>query len=379
MRTLICDLNVYDNGHHISYVNSIITYSADREDVIFLFNKKASSWCPGLEEDERFSFIDEKFLEQDQKNVFWGKWKEYQAIHQFAIQHAVDKVVFLEIDQYQAAIGLHSSPFRVTGIYFRSFHQIDIKAETWMETYKNLVYRLKKRLIFQLLRLNKKVEPLFLLNDRRGGVRYPRYFTYLPDPVFLSTGGARPGFRESVGIGSSAHIFLVFGAMGARKNIRNITLAFRSAELTGPAVLLIAGKVRADYKAEFEGAVGEFARENRDPLKKLIAVDEFIEDDQLDTYFSNSDTIVLCYRKFYGSSGLMGKAAEHGKTCIVPDKGLLYDLCRQYSLGYAADPLNISGIAAALSLAQKKPVGGAGHDQFVHDHSEGAFLKTLLH
>jgi len=390
MRTLICDLNVYDNGHHIAYVNSIITFSSDRDDVVFLFNRKAADWCRGLEEDKRVFFVEEELLGKDQKNVFLGKWREYRYIRQFAIQQAAGKVIFLEIDQYQVAIGLHSAPFRVTGLYFRSFHQIGLKEDSLRESLKNAVYYLKKRLLFQALRLNRKVEPLFLLNDRSGGVRYPRYFNYLPDPVFLGpaptgaaydgkrSGAASPGLRASFGIPPSAHVFLVFGAMGARKNIQHIVHAYRQAELEGPSVLLVAGKVRADYREEFDGAVNGFLRENKDTAKKLIAIDEFIDDDQVDLYFRGADTIVLCYRKFYGSSGLMGKAAEHDKTCIVPDKGLLYDLCREYSLGYAADPLNIRSLSAALSLAEKNPLGGDGHDQFVHDHSENAFLETLL-
>jgi len=378
MRTLICDLNVYDNGHHIAYVNSIITFSSDRDDVVFLFNKKAADWCRGLEEDKRVFFVDEELLGKDQKNVFLGKWREYRYIRQFAIQQAVGKVIFLEIDQYQVAIGLHSAPFRVAGIYFRSFHQIGLKADSLRDTFKNAVYYVKKRLLFQALRLNRKVEPLFLLNDRSGGERYPAYFKYLPDPVFLGAAVKAAGLRETFGIPPSAHVFLVFGAMGARKNIQHIVHAYRQAELEGPSILLVAGKVRADYREEFDGAVNGFIKENKDAGKKLIAIDEFIDDDQVDLYFRSADTIVLCYRKFYGSSGLMGKAAEHEKTCIVPDRGLLYDLCREYSLGYAADPLNIRSISAALSLAEKNPLGGDGHDQFVHDHSENAFLETLL-
>jgi hypothetical protein len=383
MRTLICDLNVYDNGHHIAYVNSIITFSSDREDVLFLFNKDAARWCSGLEGDKRVFFVDEGLLGKDLKDVWRGKWREYQYIRQFAIQQAVERVIFLEIDQYQAAIGLNPAPFRVTGIYFRSFHKIGWKADTLAGSLKNALYHLKKRMLFQIFRLNKKAEPLFLLNDRSGGIRYPEYFKYLPDPVFLGAAGkpARShstGFRASLGISASAHVFLVFGAMGARKNIQHVVEAYRLTELDGPSVLLVAGKVRADYKEEFDGAVNGFMKGNRDALKKLIVVDEFIDDDQIDVYFRNSDTIVLCYRKFYGSSGLMGKAAEYGKTCIVPDKGLLYDLCREYTLGYAADPLKIGLIADALSMAEKNPVGGVGHGRFVYDHSENAFLETIL-
>src|SRR5260370_20452120 len=156
MRTLICDLNVYDNGHHIAYVNSIIRHSSDREDLLFLFNKKAASWCRGLEDDKRVFFVEEGLLENNPRNVFWGKWKEYRIIRDFAIQQAVSRVIFLEIDQYQVAIGLNPAPFFVTGIYFRSFHQIGLKAETLAGRFKNAVYHLKKRMLFQVLRLNKK-------------------------------------------------------------------------------------------------------------------------------------------------------------------------------------------------------------------------------
>ena len=386
MRTLICDLNVYDNGHHIGYVNSIITFSSDREEMLFLFNKNAVRWCKGLEGDKRVFFVDEGEPEGGGGNVFRGKWKEYHIIRQFAIAHAVDRVIFLEIDQYQVAIGLQPAPFRVTGIYFRSFHQIGFGADSLVESCKDAVYYCKKRLLFHVLRLNKKVEPLMVLNDRVAGVHYPKYFRYLPDPIFRAavvSSHAKPvvassGLREYYGIPPTAHVFLVFGAMGARKNIQHIADAYRAAVLDGPSVLLIAGKVRADYREEFDGAVHGFMKKNKDPRKRLIAVDEFIDDDQIDDFFRSSDTIILCYRKFYGSSGLMGKAAEHGKCCIVPDKGLLFDLWRQYWLGYAADPLNVRSISHALTLAQKYTGGSSGHDRFVHDHSEGAFLRTLL-
>src|ERR1700761_5531852 len=113
MRKLICDLYVYDDGHHIAYVNSIMTWSADREDLIFLFNKDAATFCPCLAGDERVHFVDEDFLAKNRENVLRGKWREYQYIREFAIRQAIEKVVFLEIDQYQLAIGLIPSPFRI--------------------------------------------------------------------------------------------------------------------------------------------------------------------------------------------------------------------------------------------------------------------------
>ena len=57
----------------------------------------------------------------------------------------------------------------------------------------------------------------------------------------------------------AAHILLAFGAMGARKNITNIVAAYRQARFSGDTVLLIAGKVRNDYRQEFDAAVASFS------------------------------------------------------------------------------------------------------------------------
>ena len=390
MRTLICDLNVYDEGHHIAYVNAILAFSSDREDVLFLFNKAAAHYCPYLEGDKRVSFVGEEFLTETNKHVFSGKWQQYRYIRQFAIEHAVDKVVLLEIDQFQAAVGLTPAPYRVGGILFRSFHKIGIQSGSLPESLKNALYSIKKRLLFQVLRLNRKIDPLFLLNDRSGCERYPRYFKYLPDPIFKTTTAQAAGvgkaasvplknIRESLGIPAASHVFLAFGAMGTRKNVPNIVDAFLEARLDAPSsVLLLAGKVRNDYREVWDGTIKSFHERNKDPRKRLIAVDKFIDDDQVDAWFKASDTIVICYSKFYGSSGLMGIAAQHEKTCLVPDQGLLYELCREYSLGYAANPLDTGSIARALSLSENMPAGGPGHRRFVQEHSEDAFLKTLL-
>ncbi|HEV9037191.1 MAG TPA: glycosyltransferase [Puia sp.] len=382
MKTLICDLNVYDNGHHIAFVNSILSHTARREDLIFLFNGMAATLCKGMEGNDRIFFVPEDNLHPDELGSLRDKMREYRFIRNFALEHGVERVIFLEIDWYQVAIGLSSRPpFRITGIYFRPFHLIPTRGDSLRDSVKRLLYHAKKRFLFHILKFNRKVEPLFLLNDRMAGVRYPSWFRYLPDPVF--GGGAGPGgggsvtIRRQFDIPSSSHIILAFGAMGARKNIGNIVAAYQQANFEGDTVLLIAGKVRADYRGAFNRAIDSFGC-NNDGRKRLIVFDTFVDEEHIDLYFSEAGTILLCYSKFYGSSGLMGKAAQHRKTCIVPDCGLLYDLNREYKLGYSVDPENVDSIANALSLAQRAPVEEAGFQRFVRDHHESAFLRTLL-
>lgn len=381
MKTLIVDLNVYHNGHHITYVDSIVEYSAGREDILFLFNGKTAEYLPWLHRDARVHFIDENLVHKEEKNVARGRRREYNLIKEFARYHQVQRVIFLEIDQYQLAIGLTRSDFKVTGIYFRPYHMIRVFSPSLVRSLKNAIYHIKKRAMFRILRLNPNVEPLFLLNDLPASRRYPRYFRYLPDPIFISDQPkAAPGqrIRERFNIPSSSHVFLIFGAISDRKNIDNIVAAYREARLDRPSVLLIVGAIKEDYKEEFARLTGEFIRDNKDPRKNIVSLDEFVDEDEIDAYFRESDTIILCYKKFYGSSGLMGKAALHDKTCIVSTEGLLYHLGKQYSLGYAADPLDPHSIAAALTRSLDEPAPSTGRRQFVKDHSEQSFIRTIL-
>lgn len=379
MKTLICDLNVYDNGHHIAFVNSILSYFRDRQDCLFLFNEKAAALCNGIADDGRISLVPEARLCPDEYGSLQGKFREYRYIEQFAVENGVERVIFLEIDSYQIAIGLSRPPFRITGIYFRPFHQIPSRSGGFTTSIRSLLYRWKKRALFHVLKINRKVEPLFLLNDRAAGTRYPSWFRYLPDPIFDSAeGGARsPSIRRLHGISPNAHILLAFGAMGARKNIPNIVAAYRQARFSGDTVLLIAGKVRDDYRMEFDAAVNSFVM-NTDPAKRLIVYDAFVDESQIDGYFAEAGTILLCYSKFYCSSGLMGKAAQHRKTCIVPDCGLLGALNQDYEIGYAVDPEDVETIAGAMSRAERHPLPEQGFQRFVDDHAENAFLRTLL-
>ena len=382
MKTLICDLNVYDNGHHIAFVNSILSHTARREDLLFLFNGMAASLCKGMEGNDRIFFVPEDNLHPDELGSLRDKMREYRYIRDFALEHGVERVIFLEIDWYQMAIGLSGNPpFMITGIYFRPFHLIPTRGDSLRNSLKSLFYHAKKRLLFYILKFNRKVEPLFLLNDRMAGARYPSWFRYLPDPVFnvAGGGGVGPGrsIRGQFGIPDGSHIILAFGAMGARKNIGNIVAAYQRAHFGKDTVLLIAGKVRADYRAAFDRAIDSFGC-NNDGSKRLIVFDAFVDEEHIDLYFSEAGTILLCYSKFYGSSGLMGKAAQHRKTCIVPDCGLLYDLNQEYHLGYSVDPEDVGSIADALSLAGRSPVPEEGFKRFVRDHHESAFLRTLL-
>ena len=379
MKTLICDLNVYDNGHHIAFVNSILGHFRDRNEILFLFNEKAAGLCKGIKGDDRITLVPEDKLRPDEYSNLQNKFREYRIIEQFAIENGVQRVIFLEIDSYQVAIGLSRPQFQITGIYFRPFHQIPTRSGGLRTSLKYMLYHWKKRALFHVLRINKKVEPLFLLNDRSAGQRYPSWFRYLPDPIFDGVGYAdgSQSIRRMLGISPTAHVLLAFGAMGARKNITNIVAAYRQARFSGETVLLLAGKVRADYRQEFDAAVDTFS-DNTDAGKRLIVIDEFVDEALIDSYFKEADTILLCYSNFYCSSGLMGKAAQHRKTCIVPDRGLLGALNQEYELGYAVDPGDVPGIAGAMSRAERHPLPVQGFQRFVEDHHENAFLRTLL-
>lgn len=308
-----------------------------------------------------------------------GKFKEYNYIKKFAAEKNIERIFFLDIDQYQIPIGFSRDYFKVGGIYFRPFHRVNIITGTFSGIFKNLAYKIKKRAIFSILKFNKKVEAVYLLNDEVAAKRLPKFFKYLPDPVFINPAPIKTSsLRENLEIGVSAHIFLVFGAISARKNIRHIINAFKIAQLEKESILLITGKIRNDYRTEFNSMLRQFEITNKDRCKRIIVRDEFVDEAMMDSYFMESDTIVLCYQKFYGSSGLLGRAALYNKTVIVANEGLLNDLCAEYNLGYSCSPRNIYSIAKTFSKAAKNVTSADLGVQYLETHKEQAFINALL-
>ena len=229
MKTLICDLNVYDNGHHIAFVNSIMGHAARREDLLFLFNGMAATLCKGMEDNERVFFVPEDRLHQDELGSLGDKCANTGLFEPSRWSDHVERVIFLEIDWYQVAIGLSGRPpFRITGIYFRPFHLIPTRGDDWKGSLEKPAVSCEKRLFFHILKINRKVEPLFLLNDRMAGARYPSWFRYLPDPVFDAGGGVTTmnrseSIRGQFGIPSSTHIILAVSGRWGQERISVIS------------------------------------------------------------------------------------------------------------------------------------------------------------
>ncbi|HSZ24902.1 MAG TPA: hypothetical protein VK766_04255, partial [Cytophagaceae bacterium] len=87
---------------------------------------------------------------------------------------------------------------------------------------------------------------------------------------------------------------------------------------------------------------------------------------------------LLIYKNFFGSSGLLGRAALHTIKVIGPNVGLLKELITDNDIGITCDPENIETIAESLKNIYDIKVPHYSFQKFYLKYSPEMFLKTLL-
>ncbi len=112
--------------------------------------------------------------------------------------------------------------------------------------------------------------------------------------------------------------------------------------------------------------------------KKLLINASFVSNEEMDNYFSDSDACLLIYKDFFGSSGLLGRAALHKKKVIGANVGLLHELISKNKLGITCDPSSVEEISKALLKVIDIHPEPVVFDDFYKSYSPEIFLQTLL-
>jgi glycosyltransferase involved in cell wall biosynthesis len=247
-------------------------------------------------------------------------------------------------------------------------------------------YRYKNFLLQKLATAqNKQIKQLFILNDTRGvgsmNRRMQSVFRFLADPVQPGKTFIDPirlsNIRDKFQLQADKKVLLLFGGIDKRKNVPTIIDAIRllPEETKKNVQLLIAGKFHPDIKKEYS----DYITANKNDFA-ISQFDGFVPDEERDALFTMADTIVMVYRNFYSSSGIMGHAMKYGKKVIVSDQGLMKNLADEYQPAMTADPTNAKKISIALQslLNQKNNLGDSIAENFLRTHSPSNFSKSLL-
>jgi len=374
MKYLIADLNITLNGHKFGFVNNLLHYAGKNrpnDEFVFLVNRSADfqleSAYPHIQVIQPAA--EEQKQLQSQPGLLQKSAAEWTLIDREARGYGCQRVILMELDLYQVAIGRNTAPYKISGIWFRPYARMEPEGSGILQKMRFLKSKLQKQMVMKLALRNPSLDKIFILNDEQMpawlGAR--RFFT-LPDPWFDYSMAEGFDLRKQYGIPDDHVVLLQFGYADERKNNENILAALNELPYTD-ITLLIIGKFKPGYEDQLKRLkTGPFT---------MITRDEFISDEEMESTFHQSDVILRMNINFFGSSGVVGIAARHDKPVIVSDSGVMAELVKKYKLGDVVNPHDPQAIRSAiLRYRQSPPVidGTAYRDT----HDIRAFAEVLL-
>lgn len=384
-RILICDVNIQKEGHWLSYNQYIVDHfeQIEKENITFrinfLFNKEASALIQFKETfKDRVHFLDETFSLP--YNNFKQKYLLFKNIVNFAESEQIDHLIFMDFDKFQLPIFFNRFKFKMSGILFRPHHRIEPSNNKMFLVLSNYIKRNKKKIAEKFLLRKKNIKSVFILNDVTGvnclnDIHKCNLFKYLPDPIFSHSKNPVQPFEANYV--NESYKYLIFGFMDERKNITNILKAYDQAHFDVDTQLIIAGPATKEYLNYLESLIT--ALKSIDKKRKKISIRVgFVSDEEMEYLFSITDVCLLIYKNFFGSSGLIGRAAFHKVKVIGSNVGLLSEMVTQNNLGITSDPNDVDNIAYALKSIQEFKVNGACFERFYQKNSPEFYLRTLL-
>ncbi len=378
---LVCDINVKQQGHYIGYSQYILEEFTSIEQnnpgvyISFLFNREAESLL-SFNNDivTRVSFIDLK-----DRGTLFNRFLIIREIKKHTRFNRIDHLLFMDFDQFQMPFYFMKFKSSISGILFRPHHRIDSSNHTILKLINTSIKRLKKKIAEMFIVNKSTIQNIFILNDKEGvrtlnKVHSSSVFKYLPDPIF--TYGLNKSKNIILDSHSDIYRFLIFGSISVRKNISNIIRAYDKAVFLFKTELLIVGQCSEAFLRELNNIINGLS--TIDGIYKSIVIKrEFVTNDEMGYLFSSSDVCLLIYKDFFGSSGLLGRAALHKLKVIGTNTGLLNELITNYRMGITVDPSNVDEIAMALQGIKKIYINPINFESFYLQHSPERFLNTL--
>lgn len=250
----------------------------------------------------------------------------------------VDHVFLPYLDYCLHAIALLGAPFGKalwSGICMRpSFHY----AEAGVVAPRPRFAAAKERLFFRLLR-DRSLKCLFTIDEllhahavKKSPVWQPK-IQYLADPAELIGNHTKETARQALGIPEDREVILVYGAIDARKGLKELLRVFESSKLNKKTSLLIVGKQSDWAKAELMSKITKSLRME----ERLFEINEFVDAHTQQMVFAASNVVWLGYKKHYAMSGVLILSVIAGLPVLSTSVGLLGWFVKKYSLGFVVD------------------------------------------
>jgi glycosyltransferase involved in cell wall biosynthesis len=163
-----------------------------------------------------------------------------------------------------------------------------------------------------------------------------------PHPTYsqFATGSTtRERARQELGV--EGRVLLFFGLVRAYKGLSNLLRAFALVSQRLPATLLVVGEFYDD-RAPYDDLIASLGIGDR-----VRVVDRYIPDEDVATYFSAADLVVLPYQSAT-QSGIVQTAFAFARPVVVTAVGGLPDVVSDGVTGYVVPPEDPPALAAAV-------------------------------
>ena len=391
MRIVICDIYVKLVGHNLGHIQNILRFleqNPSQTEYVFLLNPEAKS-IPSVKTSapnvQIIFFTDEEFVSFNSGlSIVKSTQLLWKHLIRYVTDYKADKLIMMMLDMFQHTIGSSHLPCETTGIMFNPYPRVIPADNSLRAKQKSTITKARKMFTTWWMCRNSQLKKVFIFNDSEtiktmNETLGTKVFTYLPDPVYDYSTRAGLVIREKYNITIERKIFLSFGFIDEKKNVVNVLKAMQklSADEASKSCLLVVGKIRPEYEAQLTEVLEETKKKR--PELQIAFESRFVDDDEMESYVSQSDVVSVAYINFYSSSGVIGLAAQHNKPVIATKFGVVGDLTREYKLGLTVDGHNTTEIKEAMQyFLQNKNAYPERASVFVQNHSSESFIKTLL-
>lgn len=382
MRFLITDVQIQLDGHRLGFMNNLMAYAAvstPQHTFLFLTNRSAEFSLESSAENIRtLALTAQEQAEIDAESQAVKKAHiEWEIICRYALDFKAERLIFMYLDSYQLEIGRNQElPFKISGIWFSPYSRMEAESDDLKARFQNFITKTRKKFVMRWALKNSNLDKIFILNDEEMpkwlNQGTERFFT-LADPYFEYSSLPNFSLRQTYSIPEGNLVFLQFGYMDERKNLENIVRAFNELpeEQAKKSTLLLIGKFKPGFLAQVENLkAGSY---------QMIVRDEFVSNEEMESSFAQADVILRMNIRFFGSSGIIGVAAQHNKPVIASNSGVMAEIVEKYHLGMLVNPYDSQEIAAAISrfhtVEDSLRIDGS---KYRNNHDLATFGKTLL-
>ena len=348
MIKLIFDTSIL--GHHLEYLHHIYDGIKVNDDkYVFIVPKEfeivRDKFIWERKSNISFDYINKEYIDKLEGNGYLhSSWLYAKLINKYVRKyHASVLFLITLIHPYPFLPFLLPKNVKVSGIIYRLY------VYEWERL--SFLKRVKDIIETYVVAKSKKTNKAFLLNDSSSEYYYNKIynskkFQYIVDPVIPLTYNPK-NVRHEFKLKEGDKMILHFGGMTTRKGTMLILEAATkmSDEQLKDKVFVFAGKVGNDIKDTFYRLIEQLKGKVR-----IYVFDEFCTYERLADLCYSCDCIVVPYRNYSYSSGVIGYSAQFQKTVIGPSQGILGKLIRRNKLGLTFPHFDAESLAKILFI-----------------------------